>query len=106
MPCRSRCCVFHTGIHIYEIRVEEQRHAIQTEEYTHLLQMMTPDYNKKGCAAFHSRQESITGESPTSFPEEDTTTPYSGFEPKPTRLQVEGYIHHTTVEKCRCSLNI
>ncbi|GFU13147.1 uncharacterized protein TNCV_1445561 [Trichonephila clavipes] len=30
--------------------------------------MMNPAYNKKKCAAFFSRQESITGERPTSFP--------------------------------------
>ncbi|GFU76959.1 hypothetical protein TNCV_4521151 [Trichonephila clavipes] len=49
----------------------------------------------KGCAAFYSRRESITGESPTSFPEENTAIPYSRFEPEPTRLQAEGHIHHT-----------
>ncbi|GFU83220.1 hypothetical protein TNCV_3738311 [Trichonephila clavipes] len=49
--------------------------------------MMIPSYNNKGCAAFHSRRESITGESPTSFAEEDTTMFYSGFER--TRLQAE-----------------
>ncbi|GFX32268.1 hypothetical protein TNCV_1324691 [Trichonephila clavipes] len=49
--------------------------------------MMIPAYNKKGCAAFHLRRESITGESPTSFPKENATMPYSGFEPEPTRLQ-------------------
>ncbi|GFV15543.1 hypothetical protein TNCV_4835691 [Trichonephila clavipes] len=38
---------------------------------------------------------SIPGESPTSFPEEDKTMPYSGFEPEPTRLQAKGHIHHT-----------
>ncbi|GFV39357.1 hypothetical protein TNCV_1230591 [Trichonephila clavipes] len=38
-------------------------------------------------------RESITGESPTSFPEEETTMPYSGFEP--SLLQAEGHIHHT-----------
>ncbi|GFX44261.1 uncharacterized protein TNCV_4376491 [Trichonephila clavipes] len=48
---------------------------------------------QKGCANFHSRRESITDESPTSFPEENTSMPYSGFEP--TRLQAEGHIHHT-----------
>ncbi|GFW95432.1 hypothetical protein TNCV_1721341 [Trichonephila clavipes] len=36
---------------------------------------------------------SRAGESSTSFPEEDTTMPYSGLEP--TRLQAEGHIHHT-----------
>ncbi|GFU58155.1 hypothetical protein TNCV_696681 [Trichonephila clavipes] len=56
---------------------------------------MIPVYNKKSCAAFHSRRESIIGESLTSFPEENTTMPYSGFEPEPTRLQAEGHIHHT-----------
>ncbi|GFT96231.1 down syndrome cell adhesion molecule-like protein Dscam2 [Trichonephila clavipes] len=35
------------------------------------------------------------GESSTSFPVENTSLPYSGFEPKPTRLQAEGHIHHT-----------
>ncbi|GFV37746.1 hypothetical protein TNCV_3040041 [Trichonephila clavipes] len=29
------------------------------------------------------------------FPEEDTTMSYSGFESEPTRLQAEGYSHHT-----------
>ncbi|GFW29028.1 hypothetical protein TNCV_2355861 [Trichonephila clavipes] len=57
--------------------------------------MMIPAYNKKGCAAFHSRRESITGESLTSFPEEDTTMPFSGIEPELTRLQAEVHIHHT-----------
>ncbi|GFS98204.1 hypothetical protein TNCV_3924961 [Trichonephila clavipes] len=52
-----------------------------------------PSIEQKGCAAFHSRRESITGESPTSFSEEDTVMPYSGFEP--TRLQAEGHIYHT-----------
>ncbi|GFV64724.1 hypothetical protein TNCV_1636771 [Trichonephila clavipes] len=50
---------------------------------------------EKRCAAFHSRWESITCENPTSFPEEDTTMPYSGLEPEPPRLQAEGHIHHT-----------
>ncbi|GFW28954.1 hypothetical protein TNCV_202771 [Trichonephila clavipes] len=74
---------------------EERRHIIQTEEYRRLLQMMIPAYNKKRCAAFLSRRESISGESPTSFPEEKITMPYSRFEPEPTRLQAEGHIHHT-----------
>ncbi|GFW96629.1 hypothetical protein TNCV_2846861 [Trichonephila clavipes] len=78
----------------YEIQVEEQKYAILTEEYRYLLQMI-PAYNKKGNAVFRSRRESITGESPTSVPEENTTRPYSGFEPEPTRLQAEGHTHHT-----------
>ncbi|GFX85295.1 hypothetical protein TNCV_2675701 [Trichonephila clavipes] len=57
--------------------------------------MRIPANNRRGCAAFHSRRESITGGSPIPFPEEDTTMPYSGFKPEPTRLQVEDHIHHT-----------
>ncbi|GFS64315.1 hypothetical protein TNCV_3955181 [Trichonephila clavipes] len=57
--------------------------------------MMITVYYKKRCAAFHSRRESITGESPTTFLEENTTMPYSGFEPEPVRLQAELHIHHT-----------
>ncbi|GFW03548.1 hypothetical protein TNCV_3020601 [Trichonephila clavipes] len=48
---------------------------------------------EKGCAAFHSRRESITGESPSSFPEQNTPMPYP--EPEPTWLQAKGNIHHT-----------
>ncbi|GFU01691.1 hypothetical protein TNCV_1522261 [Trichonephila clavipes] len=48
---------------------------------------------QKGCAAFHSKRESISGGNPTSFPE-DTSLPYSGFGPEPTRLQTEGHNHH------------
>ncbi|GFY26691.1 hypothetical protein TNCV_2880191 [Trichonephila clavipes] len=48
---------------------------------------------EKRCAAFHSRQESITSESPT--PEENTSMPISGYEPDPPRLQAEAYIYHT-----------
>ncbi|GFV52164.1 hypothetical protein TNCV_5070851 [Trichonephila clavipes] len=49
---------------------------------------------QKGCAAFHSRRESITGESPTSF-QEDTSMVYMEFEPEPTSLQAEGHNHYT-----------
>ncbi|GFX04607.1 uncharacterized protein TNCV_901351 [Trichonephila clavipes] len=38
---------------------------------------------QKGCAAFHSRRESITGESPTSCSDKNISMPYSGFESKP-----------------------
>ncbi|GFS52870.1 uncharacterized protein TNCV_341591 [Trichonephila clavipes] len=48
---------------------------------------------QKECTAFHSRRESISGERRTSS--EDTSIPYSGFKPEPTRLQVECHIHHT-----------
>ncbi|GFT60100.1 transposable element Tcb1 transposase [Trichonephila clavipes] len=46
-------------------------------------------------AAFLSRRESITGESPSSFPEEDTTMPFRIFKPKTTRFQAKDHIHHT-----------
>ncbi|GFW37158.1 hypothetical protein TNCV_5020561 [Trichonephila clavipes] len=42
----------------------------------------------------HSRQESISDENPTSFLE-DTSMPYPGFEPEPTRLQSECHKLHT-----------
>ncbi|GFU40576.1 hypothetical protein TNCV_3229761 [Trichonephila clavipes] len=80
----------NTGLGIHTKYKWKNRQTIHTEyrnntgiDYKHLLQMMIPAYNKKGCAAFHSRRESITGESPTSFPEENTTMPYSGFGYKP-----------------------
>ncbi|GFV81476.1 hypothetical protein TNCV_52001 [Trichonephila clavipes] len=52
------------------------------------------DFHKmkqKGCAAFYPGRKSISGESPTSFPE-DTSMPYSGLELEPIRLQAECYI--------------
>ncbi|GFU67753.1 hypothetical protein TNCV_3134181 [Trichonephila clavipes] len=49
---------------------------------------------QKRCVAFRSRRESISGENPTSFLE-DTSMPYSGFEPEPTRFQAEYHNHHT-----------
>ncbi|GFX19326.1 hypothetical protein TNCV_3014651 [Trichonephila clavipes] len=51
-----------------------------------------PSIEQKECAAFQSRQESISGESPTSFPE-DTPMPYSGFECESTRLLAECHNH-------------
>ncbi|GFW57273.1 uncharacterized protein TNCV_541871 [Trichonephila clavipes] len=51
---------------------------------------MIPAYNRKGCATFLSRRESIRGESPTSFPEENTSMPYSGFQPKPPSVTSPG----------------
>ncbi|GFV30060.1 hypothetical protein TNCV_1195071 [Trichonephila clavipes] len=52
-----------------------------------------PSIEQKRCAAFHSRRESISGESLAPFPE-DTFIPYSGFEPESTRLQAEVRIHN------------
>ncbi|GFU71581.1 hypothetical protein TNCV_3035211 [Trichonephila clavipes] len=42
-----------------------------------------------GCVAFLWRQESITGEIPTSIPEGNSTIPSLGLEPDPTWLQAE-----------------
>ncbi|GFT28876.1 hypothetical protein TNCV_3585741 [Trichonephila clavipes] len=90
LPYTAECPpVRRLRIDSYEVRVEEQKHTIQAEEYRYLLQMMIPACYRRGVL-----RESITGESPTSFPE-DTTMPYSGFEPEPTRLQAEDHIHHT-----------
>ncbi|GFW94284.1 DDE_3 domain-containing protein [Trichonephila clavipes] len=50
---------------------------------------------QKRYAAFHLRRESISAESPTSFPK-DTSMPYSGFEPEPIRLLAECHNHHTS----------
>ncbi|GFV82116.1 hypothetical protein TNCV_2790141 [Trichonephila clavipes] len=66
---------------------------INTEEY----RLITNDdthLEQKGCTAFHFRQEPISGESSTTFPE-DTSIPYSGFKPEPTRLQAKCHNHHT-----------
>ncbi|GFU55484.1 uncharacterized protein TNCV_2813001 [Trichonephila clavipes] len=56
---------------------------------------MIPAYNKKMCAAFPSERGIHFRRKTVFFPEEDTTKSYSGFEPEPTRLQAEGYSHHT-----------
>ncbi|GFX05944.1 hypothetical protein TNCV_759801, partial [Trichonephila clavipes] len=43
---------------------------------------------------FPFETESITGESPTHFPEENTVMPYSEIEPEPARLKAEGHTHN------------
>ncbi|GFV69730.1 hypothetical protein TNCV_1348831 [Trichonephila clavipes] len=73
--------------------MEEQKHTTQKNIDIYITND-DPSIERKGCAAFHSRLESIFGESPTSFPEE-ASMPYSGFEPEPTRLKAEGHIQHT-----------
>ncbi|GFS55804.1 tryptase delta [Trichonephila clavipes] len=55
--------------------------------------MMIQAYNKM-CAAFLSRLESIIGKTRTSFPEENTTMPYTGLKLEPTRLQAEVHFSH------------
>ncbi|GFW26204.1 uncharacterized protein TNCV_3397001 [Trichonephila clavipes] len=56
---------------------------------------MIPAYNKRGALLsirdwnpWHVKVRLL-------FPEEDTTMPYSGFEPEPPRLQAEVHIHYT-----------
>ncbi|GFT81115.1 uncharacterized protein TNCV_955041 [Trichonephila clavipes] len=72
----------------YEIReIDEQKHTIQPQKNIDFIINEYPSIGQKGFSAFYSRRESISCESPTSFPE-DTSMPYSGFEPEPTRLQV------------------
>ncbi|GFT24382.1 uncharacterized protein TNCV_3252301 [Trichonephila clavipes] len=71
--------------------------ALTTMLLTHVPppQMMIPTYNKRG--ALFSIREGNPSQAKVRllFLEEDTTMPYSGFEPESTRLQAEGHIHHT-----------
>ncbi|GFV37879.1 hypothetical protein TNCV_2662921 [Trichonephila clavipes] len=77
----------------YGIRViEEQKHRIQTQKNIDFITNYDPSIERKGCAAFHSRRESISVKIPTSF-FEDKSMPYSGFETEPTRLQAEYHDH-------------
>ncbi|GFV50329.1 hypothetical protein TNCV_622371 [Trichonephila clavipes] len=62
--------------------------------HRHFITNDDPNIEQKRCAAFHSRRKSISGDSPTSFPE-NTSMPYSGFEPELIRLQTECHNHHT-----------
>ncbi|GFV60255.1 hypothetical protein TNCV_134621 [Trichonephila clavipes] len=71
-----------------------EKHSTITEEYGLYYTNGDPSIEQKGCAAFYSRRESISGEIPTSFPE-NTSMPYLGFEPMPTLLQAECHNHHT-----------
>ncbi|GFX68267.1 uncharacterized protein TNCV_2816421 [Trichonephila clavipes] len=77
----------------YEIRVE-QKHTIKTEEYRHLFHTMIPSYNRRGALLSFRDGNPLQAKVRLFFPEEDTTMPYSGFEPEPTWLQAEGHIHH------------
>ncbi|GFY32446.1 uncharacterized protein TNCV_3559541 [Trichonephila clavipes] len=56
---------------------------------------MIPAYNSKRCAAFPFDTGINFRRKTDLFPEEDTTTSYSGFKPEPTRLQAKGQSHHT-----------
>ncbi|GFW12190.1 transposable element Tcb2 transposase [Trichonephila clavipes] len=51
---------------------------------------MIPAYNKKRCAAVPFETGIYFRRKTDFFPEENTTTSYSGFEPEPIRLQAEG----------------
>ncbi|GFX85550.1 hypothetical protein TNCV_3717211 [Trichonephila clavipes] len=52
-----------------------------TEEYELFITNDDPGIEQKWCADFHSRRESISGESSTSFPK-DIFISYSGFDPE------------------------
>ncbi|GFW67059.1 hypothetical protein TNCV_4030781 [Trichonephila clavipes] len=65
-----------------------------TEEYRLVITNNDSSIEQKRYAAFQSRREPISGESPTSFPE-GTCPPYSGFKPEPTHLQAECHDHYT-----------
>ncbi|GFX18473.1 hypothetical protein TNCV_3370461 [Trichonephila clavipes] len=54
----------------------------QSQKNTDSLTNNDPSKEQERYAAFLSRRESISGESPTSFPE-DTSIPYSRLEPPP-----------------------
>ncbi|GFV28072.1 uncharacterized protein TNCV_187481 [Trichonephila clavipes] len=70
-----------------------ETYSTNTEECRFFIKNDDPSIEQKECAAFHSRRESISGESTTSFLE-DTSMPYLGFEPEFTRLQAECHDHH------------
>ncbi|GFS76502.1 hypothetical protein TNCV_1621231 [Trichonephila clavipes] len=69
-------------------KVDEQKRTVQSQKNIDFITNDDHSIEEKGCAAFHSRRESISGESLTSFLE-DTSMPYSGFEPEPSRIQAE-----------------
>ncbi|GFU65118.1 hypothetical protein TNCV_3177231 [Trichonephila clavipes] len=56
--------------------------------------MMIPAYNRSGALLSIGGGKSISSKSLTFLPEENTSMPYLGFNPEPTRLKAEGRIHH------------
>ncbi|GFW95350.1 retrovirus-related Pol polyprotein from transposon TNT 1-94 [Trichonephila clavipes] len=74
--------------------VDEQKHITQSQKNTDFITNDDPSKEQKRYAAFLSRRKSISGESPISFPE-DTSMPYSGFEPDPIPLRAEFHNSHT-----------
>ncbi|GFY17811.1 hypothetical protein TNCV_1075461 [Trichonephila clavipes] len=84
-------CVSSWDIH-EKREIDEQKHRIQAQKNLNFITSDDPSIEHKGCTAFNSRRESISGESLSSFLEalpEDISMTYSGFEPEPTRLQAE-----------------
>ncbi|GFW68038.1 hypothetical protein TNCV_1617991 [Trichonephila clavipes] len=76
--------------------IDEQKDITQLQKNTDfLLQTMIPAYNKKRCAAVSFETGIHFRRKTDFFREEDITMSYSGFEPEATRLQAEGYSHHT-----------
>ncbi|GFU10188.1 hypothetical protein TNCV_3449701 [Trichonephila clavipes] len=79
----------------YERReIDEQKHITQSQKNTDFITNDDPSKEQKRYATFLSRRKSIAGEGPISFPV-DTSMPYSGFQPEPTRWQAECQNHHT-----------
>ncbi|GFX44339.1 hypothetical protein TNCV_1097791 [Trichonephila clavipes] len=83
----------------YIRKTREKKHNKITEEYRVFITNDDDDLSieNKDCAAFHLRRESISGESPTSFPE-DTSIPYPGFEPEFIGFQVSDRLSPRNIE--------
>ncbi|GFX87523.1 retrovirus-related Pol polyprotein from transposon 297 [Trichonephila clavipes] len=81
-------CDGNVAIASLKTSVRLQMLVSASEQISKLYTDGDPSIKQKGCAAFLSRWESISGESPISFPE-DTSNPYSGFESEPARLQAK-----------------
>ncbi|GFY02498.1 hypothetical protein TNCV_3503791 [Trichonephila clavipes] len=74
--------------------IDEQKHITLSQKNIDFITNDDPGKEQKRYAAFLSRRESISAESPIPFPEY-TSMPYSGFESEATRLQVECHNRHT-----------
>ncbi|GFW55606.1 hypothetical protein TNCV_119901 [Trichonephila clavipes] len=84
-------CVYHWDT--YERReIDEQKHITQSQMNIDFIISDDPRKEQKRYTAFLSRRESISGEISISF-SEDTSVPYSGIKPEPTRLQAEYHNH-------------
>ncbi|GFY00274.1 hypothetical protein TNCV_4710761 [Trichonephila clavipes] len=71
-----------------------KKHITHSQKSTDFITNDDPSKEQKRYAAFLSRRESISDESPTSFPE-NTSMPYSRFEHERTRSHAECHNNHT-----------